>query len=50
MEEYDFRGDTVNLNIAIDLKPSTQIRSYQEKSLSKMFGNGYPFLVDNLEF
>ena len=40
VEEYDFRGDTVNPNIPIDLKPTTQIRSYQEKSLSKMFGNG----------
>lgn len=41
VEEYDFRGDTVNPNIPIDLKPTTQIRNYQEKSLSKMFGNGY---------
>jgi DNA excision repair protein ERCC-3 len=40
VEEYDFRGDTVNANIPIDLKPTTQIRGYQEKSLSKMFGNG----------
>ncbi|KAG4301974.1 hypothetical protein PCK1_001950 [Pneumocystis canis] len=40
LEEYDFRNDTSNPNLEIDLKPSTQIRSYQEKSLSKMFGNG----------
>ncbi|KAK9454425.1 P-loop containing nucleoside triphosphate hydrolase protein [Dipodascopsis uninucleata] len=40
LEEYDFRNDTRNPNLDIDLKPSTQIRSYQEKSLSKMFGNG----------
>ncbi|GAA95510.1 uncharacterized protein L969DRAFT_15430 [Mixia osmundae IAM 14324] len=40
LEEYDFRNDTVNANLEIDLKPTTRIRSYQEKSLSKMFGNG----------
>lgn len=41
LEEYDFRNDTVNPDLKIDLKPTTMIRSYQEKSLSKMFGNGY---------
>ncbi|EFW98853.1 tfiih complex helicase [Grosmannia clavigera kw1407] len=40
LEEYDFRNDEVNANLDIDLKPNTQIRPYQEKSLSKMFGNG----------
>jgi DNA excision repair protein ERCC-3 len=40
LEEYDFRNDDANANLEIDLKPSAQIRSYQEKSLSKMFGNG----------
>lgn len=40
LEEYDFRNDTRNPNLDIDLRPSTQIRPYQEKSLSKMFGNG----------
>ncbi|KAI9818353.1 MAG: DNA repair helicase RAD25 [Phylliscum demangeonii] len=40
LEEYDFRNDEANANLDIDLKPSAQIRSYQEKSLSKMFGNG----------
>lgn len=40
LEEYDFRNDVRNANLEIDLKPSTQIRPYQEKSLSKMFGNG----------
>ncbi|CAN3353905.1 general transcription and DNA repair factor IIH helicase/translocase subunit XPB/Ssl2p [Diutina catenulata] len=40
LEEYDFRNDTRNVDLEIDLKPSTQIRPYQEKSLSKMFGNG----------
>ncbi|KAG9230984.1 P-loop containing nucleoside triphosphate hydrolase protein [Amylocarpus encephaloides] len=40
LQEYDFRNDLVNPNLDIDLKPAAQIRSYQEKSLSKMFGNG----------
>lgn len=40
LEEYDFRNDSTNPDLEIDLKPSTQIRPYQEKSLSKMFGNG----------
>ncbi|KAH3898950.1 probable DNA repair helicase RAD25 [Saccharomycodes ludwigii] len=40
LEEYDFRNDHRNPDLNIDLKPSTQIRPYQEKSLSKMFGNG----------
>ncbi|EEB08073.1 transcription factor TFIIH complex ERCC-3 subunit [Schizosaccharomyces japonicus yFS275] len=40
LEEYDFRNDNINPDLDIDLKPSTQIRPYQEKSLSKMFGNG----------
>lgn len=40
LEEYDFRNDEINPTLDIDLKPAAQIRSYQEKSLSKMFGNG----------
>ncbi|KAI0383124.1 DNA repair helicase RAD25 [Hypomontagnella monticulosa] len=40
LEEYDFRNDDRNASLDIDLRPATQIRSYQEKSLSKMFGNG----------
>ncbi|KAF6001581.1 TFIIH basal transcription factor complex helicase XPB subunit [Cyanidiococcus yangmingshanensis] len=40
LEEYDFRNDTLNASITIDLKPQTHIRPYQEKSLAKMFGNG----------
>eukprot|EP00163_Fabomonas_tropica_P023178 TRINITY_DN4047_c0_g1_i2.p1 TRINITY_DN4047_c0_g1~~TRINITY_DN4047_c0_g1_i2.p1 ORF type:complete len:354 (-),score=113.33 TRINITY_DN4047_c0_g1_i2:32-1000(-) len=40
LEEYDFRHDTSNPDLPIDLKPTTAIRSYQEKSLSKMFGRG----------
>src|SRR5690606_7993841 len=37
---YDFRADTLSPNLNIDLQPRAQIRPYQEKSLSKMFGNG----------
>ncbi|MBE3046702.1 helicase-associated domain-containing protein, partial [Candidatus Bathyarchaeota archaeon] len=40
LEEYDFRRDELNPNLEIDLRPGTSIRPYQEKSLSKMFGNG----------
>ncbi|KAK0417240.1 hypothetical protein QR680_012900 [Steinernema hermaphroditum] len=39
LAEYDFRNDTINPNLGIDLKPSTTLRPYQEKSLRKMFGN-----------
>lgn len=41
LEEYDFHNDTINANLDIDLKPATNIRPYQIKSLSKMFGNGF---------
>ncbi|EDV26690.1 uncharacterized protein TRIADDRAFT_22911, partial [Trichoplax adhaerens] len=40
LAEYDFRNDTVNPDISIDLRPTTILRPYQEKSLRKMFGNG----------
>ncbi len=40
LEEYDFRNDTQNPDLSIDLKPHVSLRPYQEKSLSKMFGNG----------
>ena len=40
LEEYDFRNDTVNPNLAIELKPHVELRPYQEKSMAKMFGNG----------
>ncbi|KAI8800509.1 hypothetical protein BJ742DRAFT_780339 [Cladochytrium replicatum] len=40
MEKYDFRHDDVNANLGIDLQPRTTIKDYQEKSLSKMLGNG----------
>lgn len=39
LEEYDFRNDAKNPTLTFDLKPSTIIRPYQEKSLSKMFSN-----------
>lgn len=40
LAEYDFRHDTLNADINIDLKPNAVLRPYQEKSLRKMFGNG----------
>lgn len=40
LEEYEFRKDTLAGDLPISLKPSASIRPYQEKSLSKMFGNG----------
>jgi len=40
LAEYDFRNDTHNPDINIDLKPMATLRPYQEKSLRKMFGNG----------
>lgn len=30
----------INADVAMELKPQAQPRPYQEKSLSKMFGNG----------
>ena len=39
LEEYDFRGDTTNPTLNFELKPHVKHRPYQEKSLSKMFGN-----------
>ncbi|XP_057660684.1 general transcription and DNA repair factor IIH helicase subunit XPB [Diorhabda carinulata] len=40
LAEYDFRNDTVNPDINVDLRPSAVLRPYQEKALRKMFGNG----------
>jgi len=40
LEEYDFKHDTQNADLSIELKPHVKLRPYQEKSLSKMFGNG----------
>uniref|UniRef100_A0A915IAE6 DNA 3'-5' helicase n=1 Tax=Romanomermis culicivorax TaxID=13658 RepID=A0A915IAE6_ROMCU len=39
LAEYDFRNDTLNPNLEIDLKPNAVLRPYQEKCLRKMFGN-----------
>lgn len=38
LEEYDFKNDQ-SKNLQIDLRDSVQIRTYQEVSLNKMFGN-----------
>ncbi|XP_069792127.1 general transcription and DNA repair factor IIH helicase/translocase subunit XPB [Narcine bancroftii] len=40
LAEYDFRNDSINPDVNIDLKPTAVLRPYQEKSLRKMFGNG----------
>ncbi|KAF7489417.1 General transcription and DNA repair factor IIH helicase subunit XPB [Sarcoptes scabiei] len=40
LAEYDFKNDTLNKDINIDLRPNAVLRPYQEKSLRKMFGNG----------
>lgn len=41
LEEYDFKADTVNPDCpGLELKAATVVRPYQEKSLTKMFGNG----------
>ena len=40
LEEYDFRNDTVNADLNVELKPNVSLRPYQEKSMAKMFGNG----------
>ncbi|KXJ10571.1 TFIIH basal transcription factor complex helicase XPB subunit [Exaiptasia diaphana] len=40
LAEYDFKNDSVNADLNMDLKPTTVLRPYQEKSLRKMFGNG----------
>lgn len=40
LEEYDFRNDTANPDLNIELNPNVKLRPYQEKSMAKMFGNG----------
>eukprot|EP00461_Guttulinopsis_vulgaris_P005050 UN05055 len=42
LEEFDFRHDRSmdEYILPINLRPQAQIREYQEKALSKMFGNG----------
>lgn len=39
IEEYDFKNDDKLPSLDMDLKPTSQIRSYQETCLNKMFGN-----------
>lgn len=40
LEEYDFANDKMTPALNIEARAGTFIRSYQEKSLSKMFSNG----------
>lgn len=40
IEEYDFKKDNKLSELSMDLRPTSQIRSYQEVCLNKMFGNG----------
>ncbi|XP_059289848.1 general transcription and DNA repair factor IIH helicase subunit XPB1-like [Lycium ferocissimum] len=40
LEEYDFQNDSVNPDLDVEMKVNARPRPYQEKSLSKMFGNG----------
>ena len=40
MEEYDFRSSSPAPLPNFTLRPLTKIRKYQERSLSRMFGNG----------
>ena len=39
LEEYDFRNDTENPELPIELKPDSKIRDYQEQALKRCFGN-----------
>mmetsp|Transcript_39302 Transcript_39302/g.123063 ORF Transcript_39302/g.123063 Transcript_39302/m.123063 type:complete len:822 (-) Transcript_39302:79-2544(-) len=40
MEEYDFNADRTNADLDMNLKATSRPRDYQERALSKMFGNG----------
>lgn len=40
LEEYDFANDATSETVSISLKPTTVMRRYQEKCLSKLFANG----------
>ena len=37
LAEYDFRHDTINPDINIDLKPNAVLRPYQEKVTDNVF-------------
>jgi len=39
LEEYDYSKDHKNPKLVMEQRPSTKIRPYQVRSLSKMFGN-----------
>ena len=39
LEEYDFKHDTTNPELPMELKPDAKIRDYQERSLARMFSN-----------
>ena len=39
LEEYDFRNDSANPVLPIELKPASKIRDYQEQALKRCFGN-----------
>lgn len=40
LEEYDFTNDATCESVVISLKPTTVLRRYQEKCLSKLFSHG----------
>lgn len=39
IEEYAYKRDTKNPDLAIELKSNTIVRDYQDQALSKMFSN-----------
>ncbi|CAF3302430.1 unnamed protein product [Rotaria sp. Silwood2] len=41
LDEYNFHPDTILKNLNIELRPNAILRSYQEKSLKNIFGNGH---------
>ena len=42
LDESDFKNDTRNPDMNIDLKPNATLRLYQEKSLRKMLATAVP--------
>ena len=45
LEEYDFRNDTINPDLNVELKPQAQPWPYKKKNLTKMFGNGIEWKI-----
>ncbi|CAF4427557.1 unnamed protein product [Rotaria sp. Silwood2] len=41
LDEYNFHPYTILKNLNIELRPNAILRSYQEKSLKNIFGNGH---------